>query len=156
MCQIIKLAYCESLHYFLCCSGKKLANSLNMDRFVEKYSQTLSELSRISAENHACIIWQGPVTKVGNYGLISYKDPDDSRWKKTRAHRLVYMINSGNINLPRDMDCSHLCHNSLCVKFDHISLEPHRINNNRKHCLNSNTCHGHVGFNNCLLDLKLR
>lgn len=54
-----------------------------------------------------------------------------------------------------DMDCSHLCHNSLCVNVNHISLEHHFINNNKQYCLNSNLCYGHVGFRNCMLELKL-
>lgn len=125
-----------------------------MDEFFEKYSERIFNLSRISEENDTCRIWQGPVTKVGNYGLISYKDPHDCRWKKTRAHRLVFMLNSENLNLPRNMDCSHLCHNSLCVIFTHLSFEPHGINNNRQYCVNSNKCYGHVGFSDCMLDLK--
>jgi len=119
------------------------------------YQYRILENSVISAENGTCRIWQGPLTKNGKYGLISFRDPRDLKWKKKHAHRLSFMVFEKKIDIRSDMDCSHLCHNSLCVNVNHISLEHHFINNNRQYCLNSNLCYGHVGFRNCMLELKV-
>ncbi|PJE77853.1 hypothetical protein CI610_03218 [invertebrate metagenome] len=126
-----------------------------MEDFYELYKWKLSENSVICPENGTCRLWTGPLTKTGKYGIISFKDPVDSKWKKKHAHRLAVIVHFQNLGLSSDLDCSHLCHNSLCINVDHISLEPHFINNNRQYCLNSNICHGHVGFRDCLLNLKI-
>ena len=35
---------------------------------------------------------------------------------------------------------SHLCHQTLCVKHDHLVLESKALNNERKHCLDQGLC----------------
>ena len=52
------------------------------------------------------------------------------------------------------LDASHLCHNSLCVKESHISMEPHSVNNNRQYYIAKNICFGHGEYPQCLLELK--
>ena len=32
-------------------------------------------------------------------------------------------------------DISHLCHNKLCVRGEHLSAEPHAVNNARQKCV---------------------
>lgn len=130
-------------------------SKVKMEDFFKLYQYRILENSSVCPENEICRIWQGPLTKNKKYGLISYKDPSDMKWKKKHAHRLSYIVFTKNLEIISDFDCSHLCHNSLCVNVNHLSMEPHFINNNRQHCLNSNLCYGHVGFGNCLLDLKI-
>ena len=123
-----------------------------MEAFFEKYIKKLKENSHIG-ENQECIIWHGPLTKDGKYGLISISNPVSGIWQKKKAHRLSFMIHIKNLDLNSDLDCSHLCHNSLCVNPDHISLEPHHINNNRIHCKNEMKCSGHGIYPACRLEL---
>ena len=33
-------------------------------------------------------------------------------------------------------DIRHLCHNKLCVRGEHLSAEPHAVNNVRQNCVN--------------------
>lgn len=106
-------------------------------------------------ENHNCTIWHGPVTKDGKYGLVSFLNPDTASWQKKKAHRFNYMLHIKDLNLTAEYDCSHLCHNSLCINPDHISLEPHHINNNRIHCRNEMNCSGHGIYPACRLDLEI-
>ena len=47
------------------------------------------------------------------------------------VHRVAYMAHSGISDLG-ECDVSHLCHHTLCVCFEHLSLEPRAINNTRK------------------------
>ena len=62
----------------------------------------------------------------GNYGVIYAKCKQLSGgglgWKLMRVHRLAYMLHV-KWELPPDMHCSHLCHNSLCVNVNHLILE---------------------------------
>jgi len=114
------------------------------------------EQNSTPAANNSCRLWTGPKTTNRKYGLISYKDPIDNRWKKKKAHRVSYMVSIiANMDLTSNLDCSHLCHNCLCVNALHISLEPHNINNNRQYCKNCNLCYSHRGYANCLLQLKI-
>ena len=104
------------------------------------------EGNSIPGTNQHCRIWTGPKTRNGKYGLIGYRDPIDHRWKKKKAHRVSYMVSIiANMDLTSNMDCSHLCHNSLFV----------HINNNRQYCKNSNLCYRHAGYPDCLLHLKI-
>ena len=41
------------------------------------------------------------------------------------------------------LDCSHLCHNTLCCNPDHLVLELRSINNDRNHYKNEMHCFGH-------------
>ena len=127
-----------------------------MADFFQKLHDKIQDNAVLSPANNSCRIWTGPKTKNGKYGLISYRDPIDGRWKKKKAHRVSYMVSIiANMDLTANMDCSHLCHNSLCVNPLHISLEPHDINNNRQYCKNSNLCYNHAGYPDCLLHLKI-
>ena len=125
---------------------------VKMEGFFEKYSEKIKENSHL-AENGECIIWHGGLTKDGKYGLISYLDPVSGTWKKKKAHRFNFILFTKNFNLASDVDCSHLCHNSLCINPGHISPEPHFINNNRLHCKNERKCQSHGNFPDCYLHL---
>ena len=49
------------------------------------------------------------------------------------------------------LDCSHLCHNTLCCNPDHLVLELRSINNDRNHCKNEMHCFGHGSHTKCLI-----
>lgn len=70
---------------------------------------------------------------------------------KFSAHRLAYFVGSGFPPLDQHIHVSHLCHHKLCVKFEHLSYETAHINQSRKRCLRSKTCHGHGDSAQCIL-----
>ena len=55
-----------------------------------------------------------------------------------RVHRLAYMLHHKEWELPPDMHCSHLCHNSLCINVNHLILETPFVNGNRRQCAREN------------------
>ena len=68
------------------------------------------------------------------------------------AHRLMFIC-TAKLFLPRVsgiIDVSHRCHNSLCIRFDHLSLEPPGVNSNRKICKRCQKCHGHGQYKDCI------
>lgn len=127
---------------------------VQMEDFFESLSRKIS-LNSVPADNNNCSIWTGAVTANGLYGLLSYRDPETNAWKKKHVHRLILMIKLRSLNIPKELDASHLCHNSLCVNVGHLSLEPHSINNNRQCCKSYGHCIGHGGFPDCMIKFKL-
>ena len=107
----------------------------------QNFHERLIEHS-VLAPNNQCLLWTGP--KRGQYGSFNYLDIQENKWRRKTAHRMSYIIYIAlDINLTNQLDCSHLCHNSLCVNSRHIFLEPRYINNHRKNCKTSNRCSGH-------------
>ena len=103
-----------------------------------------------------CLIWHGSVRRTGakekaTYGMISIKLPGSNKRTLKTVHRVAYMAHTADINLPRECDVSHLCQNSLCVCFEHLSLEPRAINNSRKICKRRHECQGHGQYRNCII-----
>lgn len=68
--------------------------------------------------------------------------------KRETAHRLAYMIKHRltRYDMPQidennnKVECSHICHQTLCVNPEHILIEPHAINQDRLHCKNQGHC----------------
>lgn len=100
-----------------------------------------------------CRRWLGARTR-GNpqYGVIRVKFPG-TQSRTYSAHRAMYMMCSQNFVLNPAMQVSHLCHNSLCCSFEHLSAEPADVNNSRRHCQERQppACTGHPGYRNCIL-----
>ena len=94
-----------------------------------------------------CLEWAGSRKGNTSYGFMVVKWPGGEE-KREAAHRLAYMIRHKltRYDMPRldennnKVECSHLCHHSLCVNADHIVLEPHAINLERLHCKNQGLC----------------
>ena len=130
-----------------------------MDNFFEKYTDLLLS-SSILSENGECQIWTGGTNTKGNYvwGMINVTYPSGKRCKINVA-RLSKMLEMKNVDLDKNLDASHLCHNSLCINPQHIILEPHVINNQRRFCVSSQKCTTHIlhgtHYANCMLNLKL-
>lgn len=97
-----------------------------------------------------CLIWTG-ATYDDKYGkmrnpLKKYKDQPTYM----RTHRMVYLLH--NIEhfksgfLPKsdsngdNLDVSHICHNTLCVNINHLTLESHLINCSRNECVSLGKC----------------
>ena len=125
---------------------------LKMEGFFKIY-ETLFETECKSASNGQCFLWAHKPQKSG-YGAVRYKCPISGQWRSTTAHRLGYMVYNKEMDLA-GKDLSHLCHNSLCVRNEHLSAELHEINNERQKCVNRGSCVGHGEYSDCLLHLKM-
>lgn len=117
------------------------------DTEIQHINQNLSKKINISDEQE-CHIWTGQRRNKG-YGLHELRFR--GRKIKVTVHRLIYYIHYKCVNIPPHLHISHLCHNKLCVRVEHLSLEPPNINNKRQICKNEGQCTGHYGFANCIL-----
>ena len=116
----------------------------------------LLQMSLISP-NGQCHLWSGTTKTKKNleYGVLNLKLAP-GRWRLYYVHRLAYMAHNDNFDISAAWDCSHLCHNTLCINAQHISLEKHSTNNNRQGCKAKGMCSGHgLGVADCRLDLIL-
>lgn len=129
---------------------------------MEDYGKKLENRS-IIAQNGACRLWTGTVKKckASNYGVLYCLVPPQNQWKQLYVHRLAYIFHHGlTLDAIRqdDMHVSHLCHNSLCIKPEHLAFEPDYVNAYRRTCVNLGHCSGHdygnVTFPDCMLALK--
>ena len=123
-----------------------------MEGFFEKHQQLFLE-NITELKNGECVLWARKVQKTG-YGAVKYKCPVTERWKCTTAHRLSFMVGTKHLYIG-DRDISHLCHNTLCIRLDHLSTEPHDLNCERIKCVNRGKCQRYGEYSLCLLHLKL-
>ena len=111
------------------------------ESFYKKYTDKMHENVCLSPNNQ-CVLWTGCTKgRIVKYGVINCQ----LRCGYSRAvtvYRLSYMIQQRIIGVNPGLDASYLCHNSLCVKESHISMEPHSVNNNRQYCIAQNICTG--------------
>ncbi len=128
---------------------------MKRESFFEIEKEKLVKRSMQSA-NGECTLWTGPRSSDSLYGLVSFQHPDSRVTTKRKAHRFAVMVEMKDLDLDRELNCSHLCHNRLCINTRHISLEFNHINNNRKHCIYVGRCSGHEGFPDCMLHLILQ
>lgn len=111
---------------------------------IQHFAHALDKRTR---KTHFCHEWTGPVNKDG-YGL--YGPCFRGKQVKLTVHRFNFYIHNIDIFTP-DMHVSHLCHNKLCTRLSHLSLEPQSINNRRKTCALEGQCVGHGNsFPRCL------
>ena len=118
---------------------------------VEEYYKDQS----ITTDVNGCHIWQLNLSSntrrnSSRYGLINIKIEDKVNkttcWRRLGAHIVVYFLRTSQVPLKGVTDISHLCHNSLCVNFDHLNREPHSINIQRytSQCKTTKICLGHT------------
>ena len=90
---------------------------------INKYIKT-----KITVGN--CHMWNGQQLK--GYGIFEFRFRKHKI--KLRVHRLQMYIHNGCRVIDTVQHVSHLCHNKLCVRIEHLSLETAQINNNRQIC----------------------
>lgn len=123
--------------------------------FFSKIANSLAKKSLLSVNSLHCVEWLGCADKYG-YGTKRVTWPDKTV-SLERVHRLSYMLyksllrhevphHNGNAVL----EVSHLCHNKLCIKPEHLVLESHETNCERKACFMLGTC-CRVHFPECKL-----
>lgn len=104
-------------------------------------------IDKRTLKTHFCHEWTGSVNKDG-YGL--YRPCFRGKQIKLTVHGFNFHIHNINI-FTSDMHVSHLCHNKLCIRLNHLSLEPQSVNNSRKTCALEGQCEGHgSSFPRCL------
>lgn len=121
-----------------------------MEIWIDTYQQKINDRVLIDPVT-GCLIWQG--SKTGHYGQIKVKLPSEGQSNPIYVHRLQYMLHVKSTSLPRQMEVSHLCHNTLCIAIEHLSLEPQTVNASRKRCrsLVPPQCIKHDQYPDCIL-----
>lgn len=114
------------------------------------------EARAVLSDNGECRLWTGKPKKNQNasYGVLKLTIRP-TEYKQFYVHPLAYMAHHDIFDLDPKLECSHLCHNSLCVNPVHICLETHDVNNNRQACKTNGVCSGHGRLPDCRLDLVL-
>lgn len=118
-----------------------------MDDFWNDIQQKFNRKTEESGNGKGCIVWTGAKKGKSGYGIQVVNWPGGEE-KREAAHRLAYMIRHRmtRYDMPtvdennNKVECSHICHNKLCVNVNHIVLEPHAINLDRLHCKNQGLC----------------
>ena len=123
---------------------------VKMEGFYENMRKRILNKVHISA-NSECRIWAGGLDSDKKYGRIGYVDPVSGDSKRKNVSRVAYMVFFEEWGADPGLDCSHLCHNTLCCYPHHLVLEPRSINNNRKYCKNEGRCFGHDTHRKCLI-----
>ena len=109
-----------------------------------------------TASNDECRLYVAKDAKDNGYINVTYRHPVTGRRACSNIHRLALMLSGGTFKeLPSDLDASHLCHNKICVRLSHLSLEPRQVNLSRKRCVKAGQCKGHLSYPECLLHLRL-
>jgi hypothetical protein len=128
------------------------AGIMSLNTWLGLYQAKLAKKSEIIPST-GCVVWLGARGgSRGDYGLVRVKFPGCTRSRTIYVHRLQYMISTRQFTLPHTLQVSHLCHNGLCTKFEHLNLEPGYINNSRQSCKlrQPQTCLGHGLHPNCI------
>lgn len=119
----------------------------------DKYSAILTERYVLSP-NGQCWLYLNEYVrreKSTKYGYIRVKL--NEKWTTLHAHKVAACCRD-RVVYPKNIDISHLCHNSTCIRPEHLSAEPHHVNNNRRSCVEKNWCTEHAPYPDCLLNLK--
>ena len=121
--------------------------------FSQWCSQELAKIHEKCVENEkGCLLWSGGATfsKKAKYGQKRFSVPQlGIKSRVFYVHRLVYMLETENFNIPGGnsrgsgpLEISHLCHNSLCARPDHLVAESHAVNAERVSCRATPCCVG--------------
>ena len=126
----------------------------DLEMWCKKIQKKLSNKSVLLLAK-GCRQWTGSTKarkgRGATYGRMNVRIPGSNSRIRMSVHRLAYIVQTKNLTLSREYDVSHVCHNSLCVNFEHLSLEPCSINNCRKACKKGRLCMGHGSYPHCML-----
>lgn len=131
-----------------------------MDRFWERMFRRLYEFPGfVLSENDECMLYNGGSRTTEGYGRMRYTVPGENVERETSAHRMAKMVEMRDLNAGNELDASHLCHNKICVRPEHIHFENTLINNARRACVNRGQCSRHPSrngefFPDCMLMLR--
>lgn len=120
--------------------------TLLTDDEIRKIKEMLNQKSNNIGN---CIIWTGETIQDG-YGVLRHT----IRHKrlKLRVHRILFYVLTQCAPIYSQLQhVSHLCNQKLCLRFEHLSLEPAVVNNQRKTCFAAGICFGHDTYPRCAL-----
>lgn len=120
----------------------------NISNLTENEKNRLSnQFNKYILKSSDCHLWHGRTDRYG-YGQIRIVFRGSRI--DLKAHRVILALTIPDqyMQYP-DHDVSHLCFSRNCVNFNHLSLEPHIVNNKRLICKNEGNCCGHYGFPEC-------
>lgn len=121
----------------------------NIQNLTENEDYRLSkQFEKHIVVTDTCHIWQG---RTDTYGYGEVRIQFRGARVCLKAHRVIFALSNKDIVLTESKDVSHLCHNRCCVKLEHLSYEPHSINNQRLVCRNEGECFGHHGYSHCFI-----
>ena len=119
-----------------------------IDAFWWQLNEKLAKKTLFNQGQHSCDIWTGAKSH-GTYGKLAVTWPNESKSVES-AHRVSFMTSNHYLknDMPqvdaegRQLEVSHLCHNGLCIKNAHLTLESHENNQERIHCKLQRQCTG--------------
>jgi len=111
-----------------------MARTEDEERFFKQWRDILMAESSIEEGGLNCRVVGARFhnrTQQGGYPIHTVRIPGAANRNVTVA-RLMYMCCTRSLQLQGDI--SHKCHNRLCVRMDHLILEPRSVNNSRQIC----------------------
>lgn len=118
----------------------------------DKYLRTLNDiLSNITVTaNTGCHVTNKSPYKGEAYPKIRFTH--NHKPFRVNIHTFVYKVTNGIPPYTPNpgLECSHLCHNPLCVNLEHIVLEDKHINRMRQSCNRRRVCYGHLRHKKCI------
>ena len=101
----------------------------------------------------SCHIWKGRTTQGYARVSISYTNTLGVFVKSRKyLHVLIYFLHNQSFRPMPTIDVSHLCGTRNCVRWDHLSAEPRKINEARKKCHSAKSCTHHTGYADCVIN----
>ena len=120
---------------------------LNKEEFCHRYITNIMNNCNNTDSDAKCWLWTK--SQNGGYGHKSYsfKILSNGSIKSvkhyTKAHRLMFAVYFNQLYIlhPENqfVQCSHLCHNTLCCNPQHLRLENSTQNGSRTTCKNNPT-----------------
>ena len=119
--------------------------------YVEKKKHWLKELKQdtsIVRIDKECHIWCGATSgyrrKYGRASICTQGKPF-----LISTHVLALFLEKAQVP-DKGEDVSHLCHRTLCINTEHLKVEPHQINTQRRICKKRRKCCGHGSNPDCI------
>lgn len=95
----------------------------------ETFAHRIGE--RIQLTDSGCWLWVGELDRRGGYGALAVPTSTPSKWRRVKAHRVVFEIMRGPI--PEGLVLDHLCRVHNCVNPDHLEPVTQLVNIMRGH-----------------------
>ena len=102
---------------------------------------------------NGCVVFDKKPDNDGYIRLSLRKIDLETGQKYTSSismQRAVILCKENIQDLPLGLTASHLCHNTLCCREDHLSLEPHQVNCERRTCKLHKKCYRHGFHPDCV------
>lgn len=120
---------------------------------IQEIQYSYDHIAANSLKNGDCVVYGS----AGSYHNIKIRHFGPGRTIRIYAHRLALLKKINTLEIPKNMQASHLCHEKACINIDHIEAEPQHINMARIPCMNERAARmdphfwfGHQGYRNCV------